>query len=45
MYNHLYRDAEADLVAYVMGLWHMHKIHKMRKNYNGAIKLKNKESI
>jgi hypothetical protein len=45
MYNHLYRDVEADLVAYVMGLWHMHNMHKMRKNYSGAIKLKSKESI
>ena len=40
MYNHTQRDVESDLVAYIMGLWHMHKMRKQAQNYNGAIKLK-----
>ena len=40
MYNHMERDLESDLVAYIMGLWHMEKMRKQAQNYNGAIKLK-----
>ena len=31
---------ESDLVAYIMGLWHMDKMRKMRLDYNGAIQLR-----
>ena len=44
MYNHMESDIKSDLLAYIMGLWHMEKMRKQVKNYNGAIKLKNKES-
>jgi hypothetical protein len=39
-YDHMARDVESDLVAYIMGLWHMEKMRQQRKNYSGAIKLK-----
>ena len=28
-YSHMERDIERDLIAYIMGIWHMHKINKM----------------
>lgn len=34
------RNLEQDLVDYIMGLWRMDKMRKMRKSYNGAIKLR-----
>jgi O-antigen ligase len=40
VYGHMARDVESDLVAYIMGLWHMEKMRKQSQNYNGAIKLK-----
>lgn len=40
LYDHMNRDVETDLVAYIMGLWHMDKMSKQAQNYNGAIKLK-----
>jgi hypothetical protein len=40
IYDHMARDVESDLVAYIMGLWHMEKMRNQAQNYNGAIKLK-----
>ena len=34
------RDLERDLVRYIMGLWHMSEMRRMRLDYNGAIKLR-----
>lgn len=39
-YKHMERDLESDLVDYIMGLWHMHRMAKMSNDYKGAIKLK-----
>jgi hypothetical protein len=38
VYDHMARDVESDLVAYIMGLWHMEKMRKQAQNYSGAIK-------
>jgi hypothetical protein len=40
VYDHMARDVESDLVAYIMGLWHMEKMRKQAQNYSGEIKLK-----
>ena len=39
VYDHMARDVESDLVEYIMGLWHMEKMRKQRKNYSGTINL------
>jgi len=39
VYDHMARDVEADLVEYIMGLWHMEKMRQQRKNYSGTINL------
>jgi len=35
------RDLERDLAEYILGLWHMAEMRRMRLDYQGAIKGQN----